>query len=65
MGVAMECIQWNMAASPQEAVMIHGDVRNSLENMSRCEAKKAKSYAFIKQAVLLSGVLRAAERAGR
>lgn len=47
MGVVMEWIQRNMAASPQEvaattAAMIHGDFRNSLENMSRYEAKKAK-----------------------
>lgn len=47
MGVVMEWIQRNMATSPQEvaattAAMIHGDFRNSLENMSRYEAKKAK-----------------------
>ena len=46
MGVVMEWIQQNMAASPQEvaattAAMIQGDFRNSLENMSRYEAKKA------------------------
>ena len=39
MGVVMEWIQRNMAASPQEiaettAAMIRGDFRNSLENMS-------------------------------
>jgi len=47
MGVVTEWIQRNMATSPQEvaattAAMIHGDFRNSLENMSRYEAKKAK-----------------------
>ena len=46
MGVVMEWIQRNMAASPQEvaattAAMIYGDFHNSLENMSRYEAKKA------------------------
>ena len=46
MGVVLEWIQQNMAASPQEvaattAAMIQGDFRNSLENMSRYEAKKA------------------------
>lgn len=45
MGVVMEWIQRNMAASPQEvaattAAMIYGDFHNSLENMSRYEAKK-------------------------
>ena len=47
MGVVMEWIPRNMATPPQEvaattAAMIHGDFRNSLENMSRYEAKKAK-----------------------
>ena len=46
MGVVMEWIQRNMAAEPQQvaattAAMIQGDFRNSLENMSRYEAKKA------------------------
>ena len=46
MGVVMEWIQRNMAASPQEiaettAAMIRGDFRNSLENMSWYESKKA------------------------
>ena len=46
MGVVMEWIQRNMAASPQEiaettAAMIRGDFRNSLENMSCYESKKA------------------------
>ena len=46
MGVVMEWIQRNMAASPQEiaettAAMIRGDFRNSLKNMSWYESKKA------------------------
>ena len=47
MGIVLEWIQRNMQASPQEvadttAAIIHSDFRNSLENMSRFEAKKAK-----------------------
>lgn len=47
MGVVMEWIQRNMAASPQEvaattAALIHGGFRNSLENLGRYESKKAK-----------------------
>ena len=47
MGIVMEWIQRNMQASPQEvadttAAMIHSGFRNSLENMSRYESKKAK-----------------------
>ena len=46
MGVVMEWIQQNMAASPQEvaattAALIQGDFLNSLENISRYEAKKS------------------------
>ena len=47
MGIVLEWIQRNMQASPQEvadttAAMIHSGFRNSLENMSRYESKKAK-----------------------
>ena len=47
MGVVMEWIQRNMAAEPQQvaattAVMIQGDFRNSLENMSQYESKNAE-----------------------
>ena len=47
MGIVLEWIQRNMQASPQEvadttAAMIHSGFRNSLENMSRHESKKAK-----------------------
>ena len=47
MGIILEWIQRNMQASPQEvadttAAMIHSGFRNSLENMSRYESKKAK-----------------------
>ena len=47
MGIVLEWIQRNMQASPQEvadttAAMIHSGFRNSLENMSKYESKKAK-----------------------
>ena len=47
MGIILEWIQRNMQASPQEvadttAAMIHSGFRNSLENMSKYESKKAK-----------------------
>ena len=47
MGIVLERIQRNMQASAQEvadttAAMIHSGFRNSLENMSRYESKKAK-----------------------
>ena len=47
MGIVLEWIQRNMQASPQEvadttAAMIHSGFRNSLENLSRYESKKAK-----------------------
>ena len=47
MGIILEWIQRNMQASPQEvadttAAMIHSGFRNSLENMSWYESKKAK-----------------------
>ena len=47
MGIVLEWIQRNMQASPQEvadttAAMIHSGFRNTLENMSRYESKKAK-----------------------
>ena len=47
MGIVLEWIQRNMQASPQEvadttAAMIHSGFRNSLENMSRYESKKAQ-----------------------
>ena len=47
MGIVLEWIQRNMQASPQEvadttAALIHSGFRNSLENMSKYESKKAK-----------------------